>query len=377
MLSIVFFGFFLGCVRFFRLRTLLHVYDCFAVVGGASDSRVNNDAFDNALAAGAILVAVLMIWLLIDDRFTFQNNYIFNQFALVLPEDTGINDLGFAWINGLAVIGGLCLGEGVRQIAGLFVPAFEDEIAGVFDGQGNGPPVTADVQAAAEICANLFDINARTGRLVVAGLATIYNLGPDQREYLNKYYMHNQNRSKRMSSVLKPLRKSMGKGSGAAHQFFDRIANVALASGHTDPKYITRLIQLAGALGVSAEHAQRTMEAFKFKPQPEPQQQSYSYSQSSGSQQSSQHYQSTDNFQSQQKTQPPPYRAPPTGRDMHLATLGLGATATSKEIKATYRKLAKKYHPDILKSKTLSDAEMAHAAKRMQEINDAYDYLEE
>ena len=50
--------------------------------------------------------------------------------------------------------------------------------------------------------------------------------------------------------------------------------------------------------------------------------------------------------------------------------LGVSRTATDEEIKAAYRKLAHKYHPDL----NPGDAE---AAKRMQEINSAYDQIKD
>ncbi|VEU70102.1 molecular chaperone DnaJ [Mycoplasmopsis glycophila] len=47
--------------------------------------------------------------------------------------------------------------------------------------------------------------------------------------------------------------------------------------------------------------------------------------------------------------------------------LGISKTATAQEIKSAYRKLAKKYHPDVLKDGTSDE--------KMKEINEAYDVL--
>lgn len=48
-------------------------------------------------------------------------------------------------------------------------------------------------------------------------------------------------------------------------------------------------------------------------------------------------------------------------------TLGVAKDATPDQIKKAYRKLARKYHPDISKE--------ANAEEKMQEINVAYDTL--
>ena len=49
------------------------------------------------------------------------------------------------------------------------------------------------------------------------------------------------------------------------------------------------------------------------------------------------------------------------------AVLGLSRGASDDEVKAAYKKLAKKYHPDINPS--------AEAEERMKEINAAYDQI--
>lgn len=51
--------------------------------------------------------------------------------------------------------------------------------------------------------------------------------------------------------------------------------------------------------------------------------------------------------------------------------LGVSETATDDEIKAAYRKLAKKYHPDNYTDSPLADV----AEQKMKEINEAYDTI--
>ena len=51
--------------------------------------------------------------------------------------------------------------------------------------------------------------------------------------------------------------------------------------------------------------------------------------------------------------------------------LGVPETATDEEIKAAYRRLAKKYHPDNYADSPLADV----AEEKMKEINEAYDTI--
>lgn len=51
--------------------------------------------------------------------------------------------------------------------------------------------------------------------------------------------------------------------------------------------------------------------------------------------------------------------------------LGIQPSATDEEVKAAYRELAKKYHPDNYANNPLSDL----AQQKMQEINEAYDAI--
>ena len=51
----------------------------------------------------------------------------------------------------------------------------------------------------------------------------------------------------------------------------------------------------------------------------------------------------------------------------YYEVLGVSKTATDAEIKSAFRKLAKKYHPDVSKEKD--------AAEKFKEVNEAYDIL--
>lgn len=51
--------------------------------------------------------------------------------------------------------------------------------------------------------------------------------------------------------------------------------------------------------------------------------------------------------------------------------LGVPSSATDEQVKAAYRELAKKYHPDNYANNPLSDL----AQEKMQEINEAYDAI--
>ncbi|WP_158085563.1 J domain-containing protein [Henriciella aquimarina] len=68
-------------------------------------------------------------------------------------------------------------------------------------------------------------------------------------------------------------------------------------------------------------------------------------------------------------------KSAPTTREKHLAALGLGACVTSQEIRAAYRRAAKKYHPDRFASQRHSPAQRQAASERMRQVNEAYDWL--
>lgn len=76
------------------------------------------------------------------------------------------------------------------------------------------------------------------------------------------------------------------------------------------------------------------------------------------------------------RSQAPPRRTVNAEKARHLATLGLGAGADQGDVKSAYRKLAKRYHPDRQQSTTQTQAQRDQAQARMQQLNEAYDWLQ-
>jgi len=72
----------------------------------------------------------------------------------------------------------------------------------------------------------------------------------------------------------------------------------------------------------------------------------------------------------------PPFALPE--KDRMLAVLGLTSRdASAASIKKAYRKMARKYHPDMIAGQNLSESQKQAAEKKMQTINAAHDWLKE
>lgn len=364
MVSILIFGFLLGAVRFFRMRTATNLLSCVKIIGDPNNDHRNDDIFENSVAFASVIILFLLVWLLFDDQFTFGQGYITQQFGLIVPDDKGLDNIGFSPNNALGVVAGICMGEGVRNIAHLFEPAFEGAIASDMKHRSAWSALDTTTQAAAETCAMIYDLNDRTSRIVLAAFSSIFQLRDEQKSAVTVLFDAEMHSSKRLPVILKPLRTEISKGSAAAVLFFEQIVKTGVASGHVGPQYIDRLKMLARALGISSHHAQATLDANGFT--------------AARQQQSQPQYQhrSSHTYQSHEYEQPSQSARPLNNTEKNLAVLGLHKGASKKEIKASYRRMAKKYHPDILKSKNLSEAQMVAATQTMLQINAAYEWLE-
>ncbi len=61
----------------------------------------------------------------------------------------------------------------------------------------------------------------------------------------------------------------------------------------------------------------------------------------------------------------------------HLATLGLMNDATWEEVRQAYRRLAREYHPDLMRGRGASVEAMSKAEDVLKDINRAYGWLED
>ena len=72
---------------------------------------------------------------------------------------------------------------------------------------------------------------------------------------------------------------------------------------------------------------------------------------------------------------PEPPASPPSERELYLRALGLTKPVSKAQLKKTYRKLAKTYHPDQFAAAHHSSIDREKAAEKMLAINEAYDWL--
>lgn len=102
------------------------------------------------------------------------------------------------------------------------------------------------------------------------------------------------------------------------------------------------------------------------------QEQHYNQSEPEFSQSQSSFHSKWANSGSKSNSNPPKH----SEEDEHLRTLGLRRGASFKDIKRAYRKLAMRCHPDKAVAAGKSDAEIRKTEAHMQQINDAYAWLE-
>jgi hypothetical protein len=79
----------------------------------------------------------------------------------------------------------------------------------------------------------------------------------------------------------------------------------------------------------------------------------------------------------QEAPPPPPPSQPMPSYPQHLATLGLGPEVQWDVVKGTYRQLARKHHPDLVRGRGAKESEVKSSEEMLKKINEAYGWLED
>ena len=77
------------------------------------------------------------------------------------------------------------------------------------------------------------------------------------------------------------------------------------------------------------------------------------------------------------RQEPPAYSTYDTGMKKYYDVLGCSQSDDFDTIKKAYKDLSRKFHPDAVEGKGLSDEFVTFATERMQEINEAYHKIKE
>ena len=74
---------------------------------------------------------------------------------------------------------------------------------------------------------------------------------------------------------------------------------------------------------------------------------------------------------------PPPPPKPRLGEEHYLAIMGLKPPLPWPVVKSTYRTLAKRHHPDLMRGRGAAAAEIGRAEETLKQINEAFAWLED
>ena len=147
------------------------------------------------------------------------------------------------------------------------------------------------------------------------------------------------------AEILTPFAACFEDADELKETFLFGMASVVMADGVAHPKEVELLHEAVRILGIASAEARRIFEAAGI---------GFSGKNDEGGGRSS---------------------TAPLNRSKAFAILGVPDTASEEEIKFAYRALVRRYHPDVLRSQNLPEAELQRAELLMRRINEAYGWL--
>ena len=189
---------------------------------------------------------------------------------------------------------------------------------------------------------------AADGRVDPAELITLkdyFKISSEEFPEAGRWFNQQTERAFSASEVLGDLKKSFSNAPEALETFSYGIGLVALADGELDPKELALLEAAMAFIELPVEGRLRVLAALGISGQRKSQRNS------SGRQASVQ------------------------GAAYFYGLLGLKVGASAAEVKSAYRELAKRYHPDRLRSKSLPKEEVEKAQDLLKKVNEARDWI--
>jgi len=166
-------------------------------------------------------------------------------------------------------------------------------------------------------------------------LESVFELSVFNAPNAKHLYREQVERPRPMSRILTPFKKQFAPASPLCETLIYGMASIALADGRTTSRELGLIKMAASLLGLRPSDTARLMGAAGIGGAPRTQE----------------------------------------TRAAHLATLGLQASATPKQIKRAYKRLSTKYTPKKLLLEALPDAERGRTATLKAQLDQAYAWL--
>ncbi|WP_211827723.1 co-chaperone DjlA [Kistimonas asteriae] len=220
---------------------------------------------------------------------------------------------------------------------------------------------TAFFRATFLVMGKLAKADGRVNEEEIQVATTLMNemrLSPDQRQQAIDLFNQGKTPGCDIRGVLLEFRRAAGSGS-LVQMFMELQLQAAYADGQLSPAEMQVLHEACEYLGVNRFTFEILHQRFQA------QRAFYSRYNGSGG------YQQQGNYG---------YRQPVDNRSKlkeAYATLGVSPDASDKDVKRAYRKLMSEHHPDKLVAKGLPEEMMEMAKKKTQEIQAAYDLIQE
>jgi len=158
------------------------------------------------------------------------------------------------------------------------------------------------------------------------------------RTLLKEIFSEEKNRLDDTKDVAKALNTALGRSKLKRKQFMSFLIQLALVDGHISSDENILLQEIAFELNINSAEYNAIISSFETRMQ---------------------------------------NNKPSISLAEACKILGVNESDDMSTIKKTYRKLVRKYHPDIIKSQDKGDAYMEEATAKTQEINQAYEIIKE